>query len=228
MRDHKPRVQKNQEYKQVIGLMVLVLAVASISFALGVAVGRRSMNVSVAETAGGEVRKQVSESEKPKAPENTPAEEAPKVNLTFYDTLPRGEEPPLGSGINPPPESAAKPQSRPVEAEAAAMNVKKADVAPAKNVEQRVESEKSKPPAVTSGEYVVQVASFQKEADARVLQTKLLAKGHRAFLQKVDLAEKGAWTRVYVGFFNSADSAKRVADRLIAEDKLSPIVRRRQ
>lgn len=228
MRDHKPRVQKNQEYKQVIGLMVLVLAVASISFALGVAVGRRSMNAPVAGTAGGEVRKQVAESEKPRAEENAPAEEAPKVNLTFYDTLPKGEETPLGSGINPPPESAAKPQSRPDAAEPTASSVKKVDPAMVKSVEKRAESEKSKPPAVTSGEYVVQVASFQKEDDARTLQTKLLAKGHRAFLQKVDLAEKGAWTRVYVGFFNSADSAKRVADRLIAEDRLSPIVRRRQ
>ena len=74
---------------------------------------------------------------------------------------------------------------------------------------------------VTSGEYVVQVASFKGDEDARTLQTRLLGKGHRAYLQRVDLGEKGIWTRVYVGFFNSADAAKKVADRLVAEDKLS-------
>jgi len=227
MRDHKPRVQKSQEYKQVIGLMVLVLAVASISFALGVAVGRRSTASLAADPGGGEVRKQVAESEKPKARDDAPAEEAPQVNLTFYDTLPKGEETPLGSGINPPPEKTAPPQTGREGTESAVRKESQASAVSTKGVERSPEPEKTKPPAVTSGEYVVQVASFQREDDARTLQTKLLSKGHRAFLQKVDLAEKGAWTRVYVGFYNSAEAAKRVADRLVAEDKLSPIVRRR-
>lgn len=219
MRDHKPRAPKSQEYKQVIGLLILVLAVASVSFALGVAVGKRSqVAVVLSEEVGGGEKVAA-------APNNgagsATAEDAPKVNLTFYDTLPKGEETPLGSGINPAP--AEEQKAAPVDAKSEAIP----EVSPPKKAKRTPEKSTPEPPATTSGEYVVQVASFQSEPDARLLQTRLLSKGHRAFLQRVDLAEKGVWTRVYIGFFNSKDAAKGLADRLAAEDKLSPMVRRR-
>lgn len=226
MRDHKPRAQKSQEYKQVIGLLILVLAVATVSFSLGVAVGRRGGDSSV---AGGDQqgREQVVQQTATVDSEASP-EDAPKVNLTFYDTLPKGEETPLGSGINPPPAT-----EEPAPKEAPAVESSKPD-GPAATQSKAAATvmdtpvAKPKAPAVTSGEYVVQVASFKSQPDAQTLQTRLLGKGHRAFLQRVDLGDKGVWVRVYVGFFNSKESAKRVADRLIAEDKLSPMVRRRQ
>jgi len=225
MRDHKPRAQKRQEYKQVVGLLVLVLAVAAVSFSLGVAVGRRAEPQLAAGVEGG-ARNAVAEAQKPAGSEASP-EDAPKVNLTFYDTLPKGEETPLGSGINPPPQKSDDAPVRDDAPPAAKAPEPRAEVPEASPRAPTTTKEAPKPPPVTSGEYVVQVASFKSDEDARTLQTKLLGKGHRAFLQRVDLAEKGVWTRVYVGFFNSPESAKKVADRLIQEDKLSPMVRRR-
>ena len=224
MRDHKPRAQKRQEYKQVVGLLVLVLAVAAVSFGLGVSVGRRAEPAGVAGAAGNASENVASEKQQA-GPEASP-EDAPKVNLTFYDTLPKGEETPLGSGINPPPkgEEGAKAPEESV----AAKKLDRDNVAAQKAAPAKPAQDPPKPPPVTSGEYVVQVASFQSDEDARVLQTKLLGKGHRAFLQRVDLGPKGEWTRVYVGFFGSSESAQKIADRLVAEDKLSPMVRRRQ
>jgi len=224
MRDHKPRAQKRQEYKQVVGLLVLVLAVAAVSFSLGVAVGKRSAP-SLAEGGEAGEHTQVAVAENPSQLAASP-EDAPKVNLTFYDTLPKGEETPLGSGINAPPEvresTATVSEDNPPE--------KKPATEPAKVAATKAppESSKPKPPPVTSGEYVVQVASFKSDPDAKTLQQRLLGKGHRAFLQQVDLGDKGVWTRVYVGFFDTKTAAQRVADRLTTEDKLSPMVRRRQ
>lgn len=218
MRDHKPRVSKSQEYKQVVGLLILVLAVAAVSFSLGVVVGKRSGS-SLVQSDGASTRKQV-EATQQLAKDGASPEDAPKVNLTFYDTLPKGEETPLGSGINPPPPTEDKPQPAATETPAAAKPEAVKQASPPE--------EKAKPPSMTSGEYVVQVASFRSEPDARTMQTRLLGKGHRAFLQRVDLAEKGVWTRVYIGFFNSKDAASRVAERLKTEDKLTPMVRRRQ
>jgi len=216
MRDHKTRARKSQEYKQVIGLLVLVLAVSAVSFSLGVVVGKRNVPKVADQNASGQ-RKAVAEVSQKEKIEASP-EDAPKVNLTFYDTLPKGEETPLGSGINPPPEESSHQEPVPVQ-EVQAESQKP---------EPRPEPSKPKPPPVTSGEYVVQVASFQSEPDARKVQTRLLGKGHRAFLQRVDLAEKGVWTRVYVGFFNTKEGAMQVSERLKAEDKFSPMVRRRQ
>jgi len=224
MRDHKPRAQKSQEYKQVVGLLVLVLAVAAVSFSLGVAVGKRSVPELVQEGEGA-IRKQVAATEQNKEVTASP-EDAPKVNLTFYDTLPKGEETPLGSGINPPPAESSQPSPG---AEAGSTEKNKASVKqPVAERTSSVQQDPPKPPPVTAGEYVVQVASFKSEPDAKTLQHRLLSKGHRAFLQRVDLGEKGVWTRVYVGFFDTKGAAQRVADRLMAEDKFSPMVRRRQ
>ena len=225
MRDHKPRAQKRQEYKQVVGLLVLVLAVASVSFALGVAVGKRRAAelVSQVEAEQQQAKSVVQNSGQADAS----PEDAPKVNLTFYDTLPKGEETPLGSGINPPPEEksatpAAAFSDTPEKVNATASE-SKSPISGATST-----TAKAKVPAVTSGEYVVQVASFQSEEDARNLQNRMLAKGHRALLQRVDLKEKGVWTRVYIGFFSSKESAQKVVDRLAAEDRLTPMIRRRE
>ncbi|PLX98608.1 MAG: hypothetical protein C0624_14320 [Desulfuromonas sp.] len=224
MRDHKPRAQKSQEYKQVIGLLVLVLAVAAVSFSLGVTVGKRSVPQVVA--AAGDEGRQPSTAPESATGGEASAEDAPKVNLTFYETLPKGEETPLGSGINPPPaDEAASPS--PDEAPPAD-NPKASAAKPAATSRENTKQGSPKPPSVTSGEYVVQVASFKSEPDAKSLQNRLLGKGHRAFLQRVDLGEKGMWTRVYVGFYGSKASAQRVADRIAGEDKFSPMVRRRQ
>jgi cell division septation protein DedD len=74
---------------------------------------------------------------------------------------------------------------------------------------------------------VVQVASFGHPDDAGVLQARLAKKGLEAYVQQANLGSKGIWYRVFVGPLASSTAAQQVAARLKAEEKLSPLVRKR-
>lgn len=104
------RSERRMEKKQALILLVLILAVSLASFVLGVMVGRGSGRPAAAQAPPPE-RLPVSRPEAPQAAQ-TPAPgtgETPpgSDHLTFYDALPKGEQPPLGSGINLPPEETA-------------------------------------------------------------------------------------------------------------------------
>ncbi len=240
MRDVKSRSQRRMEKRQALVLLALVLVVSLVSFTLGMMVGRGVAPKPVAQEApAAAVRMPVTAppSAPPAAEPAATGEEAGKVNLTFYDTLPKGEEPPLGSGINLPPREGGLPAGQPAAEE------QKGSPPPAK-VEARPKAtpptepaakapappKTASTPAATSGgegSYVVQVASFRSAEDALALQGRLAKKGYRAYLQDVDLGSKGVWTRVYIGFYPSAEAAQPVAKRLQEEEKLSPMVRKR-
>ncbi len=116
MRDVKSRSQRRMEKRQALVLLALVLVVSLVSFTLGMMVGRGVAPKPVAqETPAAAVRMPVTAppSAPPAAEPAATGEEAGKVNLTFYDTLPKGEEPPLGSGINLPPREGGLPAGQP-------------------------------------------------------------------------------------------------------------------
>jgi len=229
------RSQRRMERKQAIILLCLALAISLVSFSLGVMVGRSGHRPEPVAAAAGPVPLPrpaplpapdppgVPQPSRPEpagetaapapAPPPGPQDEA----LTFYDTLPRGEQP-LGSGINLPPEPAA------TAAPAAATPVKqatgpKAAALPGSAVAPAV-------PAA-AGQFVVQIASFKDQTAAEVMLKQLAAKGYALFVEPVDLGAKGVWYRVYAGPYAGRETADRVASQLRDREKISPLVRKR-
>lgn len=222
------RTERRMEKKQVLFLLVLVLAVSLLSFTLGVMVGRRGAPPQVllppVETpARIPVAKEGAEPPSPsqEAPGEATMQARPGENLTFYEALPKGDQTPLGSGINHPPEE-NKPAS-------VAETPPAATVAPSPPKPDPVAASRPAPatkPAAT-GAYVVQVASFPQLSDAQMLQERLAKKGYNAYTQAADLGAKGVWHRVYVGPFDDSATAGKTVERLVAEERLSALVRKR-
>jgi cell division septation protein DedD len=94
------RSQRRLEKKQAVVLLALVLVVSLVSFALGVLVGRSSAGPVVAVAPPQAVRLPVAEAVPPPTAAAPVAGERPADSLTFYDSLPKGGQAPLGSGIN--------------------------------------------------------------------------------------------------------------------------------
>jgi len=62
--------------------------------------------------------------------------------------------------------------------------------------------------------YRIQIASFRSASDATPMQKKILKAGFPAFVQQVNLNDKGQWFRVYAGPFTSKPSAQENKQRL--------------
>lgn len=234
------RTQRRMEKKQALTLLFLILAVSLVSFSLGIIVGRSGTSrpapaaavvpaphLPVA-TAPAAPAAQASSAAPAASPAPAPAQE----KLTFYDTLPKGEQPPLGSGINLPPKSAkAKaPAAGPAPSSAAvapAPSTAAVRPQPAPAAAGRAEKVASPPAPAPAGAYLVQVASFHKVADARTLKQRLAARGYAAFTREADLGAKGIWHRVFIGPFADRDAAGRMVRRLKEKEKLSAMVRKR-
>lgn len=233
------------EKKQVLLLLVLVLAVSLLSFTLGVMVGRRGAppqvvlpavetpaRIPVAKEGGA-----LTPVAQP-APGDPAMQARPGENLTFYDALPKGDQAPLGSGINHPPEekkpapaaasavaTAESTQAKPAPAPAVASKPAPAAVPTAAPTPATAPVAAAKPAA--SGAYVVQVASFPQQSDAQALKDRLAKKGYSVYTQEADLGAKGVWYRVYIGPFDDSATAGKTVERLVAEERLSALVRKR-
>lgn len=214
------RSQRRMEKKQALIVLVLVLAVALASFSLGVMVGRGgSQQVVTVEPVATPrisvpVEPVVQEAVEVVDPLPSPPEGGD--GLTFYEALPRGEQPPMGSGINLPPE----------EVPGATLATPTLRVAPPLLAPQPAPS-RSRPEDDGEGAYLVQVASFRQAADAASLAERLAFKKYPAYAQEVDLGAKGVWHRVFVGPYPGNEEATRVVQRLLTEDKLTALIRKR-
>jgi len=112
--------------------------------------------------------------------------------MTFYYTLPKGEKPPLGSGINSPRREERGVTKGPAPV-AAALPVKSA-----KPPHQAAAGEASKAhPA--KGHYCVQVASYQDKKEAELVKARLAASGFDAYIVESTLPGKGVRFRVRIG-----------------------------
>lgn len=251
------RTERRVEKKNTVFLLVLILAVALVSFALGVMIGRGNSRHDLArqdqasEAPRIPVAKEISkESPSPQppvsaepanpvpaaptaavatAPQANPGEAPLKAvaqppaaaKLSFYESLPKGEKAPLGSGINLPPESTPKPLASSVPSKPKAALETSPVSAKAPTVPSEV------PVATKGGAYILQVASFASVDDAGVLQSRLEKKGHVAFVQQADLGAKGVWYRVCAGPYKNSDDASAAAQQLKKTDGLTAIVRKR-
>jgi hypothetical protein len=215
----KSRTQRRMEKKQALLLVVLLLGISLISFFLGIMVGRSSSS-SVAVSPGPMTKPlPVIPAPPPQEPEALPVVEAgpKKEELTFYDALSKGEQVPLGSGINLPPETkklASPRESSPVSVAEVSPSSSPAVTFPAV----------AKP--VAQGAYLVQVASFRQLPDAVKVRDRLAKKGYEVFIQQADLGDRGVWHRIMVGPYPGSEAAGQVLERLKNEEKLVGIIKK--
>ncbi|MBW2503379.1 MAG: SPOR domain-containing protein [Deltaproteobacteria bacterium] len=211
--------RKNRRFQkdQSAWSLGLILVIAATSFALGYAVG------GLYPTSITENDEQLPLPEaKIALPAATTLSEETKTpeKLTFYENLPKGDQAPLGSGINHPPASKQEKTEEPVQhLTKQTSSPKPADITASHNAV-------AQPPG-QAGSFVVQVASFQNLQDAKKLETRLLKLDLPAFVERADLGNKGIWHRVLAGPYEDEKAAIQIAASLKNEQKLSALVRRK-
>lgn len=219
----RTRSERRSEKKQSFVFIAFMVTVAIVCFASGFMVGRNTAPRTVADLA------RPSEARKPiaKQPVVVKAAEEKKEpeKLTFYDALPKGEQPPLGSGINLPPQTEASA--------APAEKVEPKAAIPEKVFETaRVEPPPPKPaPAkpkedVATTKYILQVASFPQPVEAGKLLGKLTKGGYDVYVQQADLGSKGVWYRVFVGPVTGKSRAEALLAKIEKEFKVKPLLRK--
>jgi cell division septation protein DedD len=206
------RTQRRIERKQLMLIVVLIIAVAAVSFSLGVMFGQR--NVSSQELvakADSSTPAKVTQIVPPPPPQEETGPEKPE-RLTFYDNLPKGNQAPLGSGINLPPEQPTKAvQAKPKRA------VKQTEMKPVASKPKQA----TVPTISAEASFVVQIASFRTGEDAKGLAARLKLYKLPTFVETADLGDKGVWYRVLAGPYSSREGADTVAVLLKEKDLTS-------
>jgi cell division protein FtsN len=208
------------ERKQIALVIVLIIAVAGVSFTLGVMFGQRTRSgPALASDNPPPDPVAVTQAVPPPPPPSAEGGVEKQEKLTFYDNLPKGNQAPLGSGINLPPET-----EKPAVADKTKGPAKSSSAgsAPASNGKTPVV-----PAASSDGAFIVQIASFRSKADAGKLVQRLDRYQLKASVEAVDLGGKGVWHRVLAGPYPSRESADQVAGLLREKERLSALVRQR-
>jgi cell division septation protein DedD len=78
-----------------------------------------------------------------------------------------------------------------------------------------------------AGDYAIQVSAFRSLEQASELKSRLSKKGYGAYVQSVDLSDKGMWHRVRIGYFRDKDGAERAAGELRTRENLPTQVLKR-
>jgi cell division septation protein DedD len=77
------------------------------------------------------------------------------------------------------------------------------------------------------GDYTIQVGSSRSLEQATELKGRLSKKGYVAYVQTVDLSDKGTWHRVRVGNYRDKEGAERVASDIRSRESLPATVMKR-
>jgi cell division protein FtsN len=189
------------------------LVVLGVTFAIGVAAGRRWPHGLPGFAASADVTAATSKERDRKSEGGGLAKtiaEAPPV-LTFYRELTA----PLTSP--PPPRAAAKPEAKPKEAEA-----KPKETAKPRSVE-TVKPTAPPPSEGVEGRFTVQVGAFKVRSQADALRARLAAGGQQAYVSEVE-ADGAMQYRVRVGSFTTREAAREAATRLASERQLATYV----
>ena len=181
------------------------LVVLGVTFALGVAAGRRWPHGLPGFSASADVTAATSKERDRKSEGQGLAKtiaEAPPV-LTFYRELTA----PLTSAP-PPTRTAAKPEAKPKEPE----GKPKETVKPAPAAPEHVE-----------GPFTVQVGAFKTRSQADALRARLAADGQQAYVSEIE-ADGATQYRVRVGSFSTREAAREAAAHLASERQLATYV----
>ncbi|MBE0501827.1 MAG: SPOR domain-containing protein [Desulfuromonadales bacterium] len=221
-------VQVNRRERRVanrkpIFTAVLIAVVALFSFGIGYMAGRNNSAPIPTEVVS-PMQPQSIEAVKPDLSIAVVEEKVEEEKLTFFEALPKGEQQPLGSGINLPPEEtdpvAAKIAQQPAAVAPSAVKP------PADSSTPTVTTPKTTV-ATANVSHVLQIASFRSPDEAGILVRRLEKNGYQPYIQQADLGSKGIWYRVFLGPYSSQEQAQTAAISLKAKEKLDSLVRRK-
>jgi len=226
------RTRKKSEKSFILWMVGLVFLVSLASFFLGIMMGERFSPESAPELAVAQSPRIPVNAERPVAgapPQPSQVKEEGETRLTFYETLPRSQRQPVGTGINAPPPTPVKVPEKPPMPSSPAPSP-----APAK--ESPIASSPASTPVPTPASTVavaspatggvgVQVGSFRREQDAQAVVQRLQKKGFPAMVVKADLAGKGIWYRAMVGPYADRGAAAAVVQKLRKEEKMEAFVK---
>lgn len=226
----RSRSERRSEKKQSFVFVAFIATVAIVCFASGFMVGRNT----TPKPGSGMAENAATSKPVTKTPTETgaPADKKETEKLTFYEALPKGDQPPLGSGINlPPKEKASKDEAvkeviiqeevvkKPIpEKVFAPVKAQKPPPKPAPAVKPKVD------PA--SIRYILQVASYPQPDEAGKLLGRLTRGGYDVYVQQADLGSKGIWYRVFVGPITGKSQAETLQARIEKEIKVKPLLRK--
>jgi len=222
------RVKNGPGRLQWIALFGAGIVIMTLTFALGILVGRQwSRPVSVTAGADSGARKVVPPGKRGGL-SATDVEPAPSVDqkLTFYQTLTaplgrgsadasqRPEEKPKAPPVPEPARSEPPPYPYASRGETLVEKTDNAETAPA--------GARSQPEQ--TGLWSVQVAAFKTQAQADGLQRELKKAGFDAYVASAPAADGQTNYRVRVGTFKSKPEAQRMAERVRGERSLAAFV----
>ncbi len=210
--------QLSSARSQIVWLTLGGLVALGMTFALGVMVGRRAEKLSVAQhEAPIDPLKQID------------AEHKLHDELTYYARLTQahGERPTVASADPLPNKKTRAPDTTKIATDAVAEPVRPVapptptpPAAPTPTVAAPSTDSAaalSKGPA-KSGEYTIQVSSFQTAEEASAYAASLKRKGYSPYVVATQIAGKGTWHRVRLGVFPTADAATLGKQQLVAAD----------
>jgi DedD protein len=244
-----------RSYSFTLDTRQLVLLIAGycflcvLVFALGVVVGRATGQPESAPDAAGSLASQSREKATkggrdtltgnriPLVPEAEPkGQSTPGSELALSSNLP--ETPATSKGDNP---STVAPRTKPSPALEATRSSEppaavskpedKGEAEPRRHdmtdAKPKGSSPASRVASSQGGDYTIQVGSSRSWEQANDLKGRLSKKGYTAYVQSVDLSDKGTWHRVRVGTYRDKDAAERVASDLRNRESLQAMVTRR-
>ncbi|WP_298439009.1 SPOR domain-containing protein [Geobacter sp.] len=229
--DYRERrqVSKNRPKSKPVGMLVFGFVMVSVVFfALGVAADRLLLRlhppkapVTPAPQAAVPAR-----ASQPAATAAAPPPPPAEPSLTFYNTLPKGGQAILGSGINPrnegprggastkhspsttsPPKEQApsRPSADKVEAVAKPTEAPekkttgKSGPTSAKTAPDSGRESGTRKPVNPKGKFSVQAASTKDRKEAEAIKARLAEKGFAAYIVESSVPGKGSWYRIRVG-----------------------------
>ena len=232
----RSRSERRSENKQSFVFIAFIATVAIVCFASGFMVGRNTASKATVQMA--EQGDAGMPNGNKSGDEKGDAAKTGTENLTFYEALPKGDQPPLGSGINlppqekidekvevvaPQPDESKKPIPEKVFAE---IKVKQEVVQTA--VKPTPAPQPAKPKADTATtRYLLQVASYPQPDEAGKLLGRLTQGGYDVYVQQADLGSKGVWYRVFVGPITGKSKAVALQSRIEKEIKVKSLLRKK-
>ena len=187
------RVEVRLERGQLIWLTLGSVVLLAAMFALGMLVGRRAARLEGPAIAAADPIAQID------------AAGDMHKELTFY------------SRLTEPARPAATPKPPPSEPAAAPAPIPAPSPAPAAEATDAIHAELAGGPA-RSGDYTVQVSSYQSLDEAKAYAAVLERKGYKPFVVTSTIEGKGTWYRVRLGSFKDEPTAQKAKTLLARAD----------
>lgn len=240
----KRQVSRNRPKRRPIGrYLLLAFAGVSVVYGLGIATGwllfgrdGKQAPQAAAPPLPATTAKQaaVKAPAGPAAIPTGPGTAAEGTNLTFFNTLPKGEKNIMGSGINPPYEArpvpaghsttqaatadrTPQPAPKTEKAQAPPGSADKPKTRQTAETKPSADAEKpqdSKPVSKEKEGYAVQVASYRDRKEAEDMKATLEQKGFSVRISESKVQGKGIRYRVRVGTGLRREDANRLATKL--------------